>query len=187
MIKAGQLSKGMFILVKDAPYEVTEREFVYPGKGTAFIRAKLKNMKTGQVLKQVIKSQEQVEDIEVTELECQFLYSDGETLHFMNSETYEQFGISAAVLDDKAKYLKEGDTYELVMWEDEPLNIKLPFKMKYAVTQAEDAVKGDTVTGATKTVEVETGLTVKVPLFIKEGDNIIVNTETGEYVERTNN
>ena len=186
MIKAGQLSKGVFILVKGEPYEVTEREFVNPGKGSAFVRVKLKNMKSGQVLKQTIKTQDQVEDIEVTEMECQYLFSDGENLHFMNSETYEQFGIPAAVLEDKSQFLKEGETYELVMWEDRPLDIMLPYKVKYTVTQAEEAVKGDTVTGATKTVEVETGLTVKVPLFIKEGDNILVNTETGEYVERVN-
>jgi elongation factor P len=186
MIKAGAIDKGMVLLIKDDPYAVAEREFVNPGKGSAFVRLKLKNLKTGQVLKQVLKSQESVEEIEVEDRECQFLYSDGEQFHFMDSENYEQFGIPLAGFEEIAYFLKEGEHFKIVVWDGTPIDIKLPYKMAFAVTQAEEALKGDTVTGGTKPVTIETGLVVKVPLFIKEGDRILINTETKEYVERVN-
>jgi len=186
MIKAGQLSKGMFILFKDDPYLVAEREFVNPGKGSAFVRVKLKNVKTGQVMRETIKSQEQVEDIIVENRDAQYLYEDGEAYHFMDSETFEQFTIPITGLEDRKSYMKEGEVYQIVDWEGKPLDIVLPFKMVFEVTRAEDAVKGDTVSGTTKLVAIETGAEIKVPIFIKEGDKILVNTESGEYVERVN-
>ena len=104
----------------------------------------------------------------------------------MDTETYEQYTVPITGFEEKKNLMKEGDIYEVVMWETTPLDIKVPLKEVYLVTGAEDAVKGDTVTGATKTVTVETGLQVKVPIFIKEGDRILVNTESGEYLERVN-
>ncbi len=186
MIKAGSLEKGMAILIKGEPYVIVEREFVNPGKGSAFVRTKLKNPTTGQVLRETMKSQDQVEEIVVEDKDCQYLYADDENYHFMDLETYEQFEIPVPTFEDYRFLMKEGETYTLVMWEHRPLDIKLPYKVVYTVTKAEDAVKGDTVTGATKVVEVETGLKVKVPIFIKEGEKILVNTETKEYVERVN-
>lgn len=186
MIRAGALEKGMALLIKGDPYVIVEREFVNPGKGSAFVRLKLKNPNTGQVLRETMKSQDQVEDIVVEDKDSQYLYADGENYHFMDLETYEQFEIPMASFVDYNLLMKEGDTFTLVMWEHRPLEIKLPYKVIYTVTQAEEAVKGDTVTGATKIVEVETGLKVKVPIFIKEGERILVNTETKEYVERVN-
>lgn len=186
MIKASSIDKGMCILIKEDPYVVTEREFVNPGKGSAFVRLKLKNLKNGLVLKQVFKSHESVEEIGVEDRECQFLYSDGEKLHFMDNETFEQFGIPIDGYEDTSLFLKEGESFKIVMWESDPIDIKIPFKMIFTVTEAEDAIKGDTVTGATKPVKVETGLVVKVPIFIKEGEKIMINTETKEYVERVN-
>ncbi len=186
MIKAGGIDKGMFILVKGEPHVVTEREFVKPGKGQAFVRVKLKNIRTGLVQRPVIKSHETVEDITVEDQSAQFLYADDAAFNFMDTETYEQFTVPAAGFESKRNYMKEGDTYELVMWESKPLDIKLPLKEVYTVSAAEDAVKGDTVTGASKTVTCETGLEVKVPIFIKTGDKVLVNTETGDYVERVN-
>jgi elongation factor P len=186
MIKAGALEKGMAILIKGEPYIVTEREFVNPGKGSAFTRAKLKNPTTGKVLRETFKTQDQVEDILVEDMDCQYLYSDGEQYHFMNLENYEQFTVPVQGFEEYQDLMKEGDTYTLVVWDERPLDIKLPFKIVYTVTKAEEAVKGDTVTGATKTVEVETGMKVKVPIFIKEGEKILVNTESKEYVERVN-
>jgi len=180
------LEKGMALLIKGEPYVIVEREFVNPGKGSAFVRLKLKNPNTGQVLRETMKSQDQVEDIVVEDKDSQYLYADGENYHFMDLDTYEQFEIPMASFEDYNLLMKEGDTYTLVMWESRPLEIKLPYKVIYKVTQAEEAVKGDTVTGATKIVEVETGLKVKVPIFIKEGERILVNTETKEYVERVN-
>lgn len=186
MIKAGGIDKGMCILIKADPYLVSEREFVNPGKGSAFVRLKLKNLKTGQVLRQVMKTQDNVEEIAVEEKECQFLYADAEGYHFMFNDTYDQFHIPVAGFEEQGLFMKEGDSYKVVMWENEPIDIKLPYKMIFTVTQAEDAVRGDTVTGATKVVTLETGLTVRVPIFIKQGEKVMINTETKEYVERVN-
>ncbi|RKX78071.1 MAG: elongation factor P [Spirochaetes bacterium] len=186
MIKAGSIEKGMVLRIKDEPYSVTEREFVNPGKGSAFVRLKLKNLRTGAVLKEVIKTQDSVEEIDVEDRECQYLYSDGNVYHFMDNETFEQFGIPVKEFQDLELLMKEGDVYTVVMWEDSPIDIKLPYKIVYMVKEAQEGLKGDTVSGATKIVKTETGLEVKVPLFIKEGDKILVNTESREYVERVN-
>ncbi len=186
MIKGGAIEKGMYILFKGDPYLVAEREFVNPGKGAAFTRCKLKNAKNGSVLRETIKTSDNVETADVYDRDGQYLYSDGTTHHFMDIETYEQFEIPEEVLSETSKYLKEGDQYRIIMWDSEPIDVIIPMKIVYTVTDAPDAIKGDTVTGATKTVVVETGLSVQVPIFIKTGDKIRVNTESGEYVERVN-
>ena len=186
MIKAGSISKGVFLLIKETPYQVIEREFVNPGKGSAFVRLKLKNLLTGQVLKQVNKSQETLEDIEVENKKAQYLYADADYYHFMDSQTYEQKAIPKKGLEEKDYFLKEGEEFQLSIWDDKPMDILIPYKMVFTVSEAEHALKGDTVSGATKPVTIETGLTVKVPLFIKKGDKILINTETREYVERVN-
>jgi elongation factor P len=186
VIKAGSIDKGTTILMKGDPYLVAEREFVNPGKGSAFVRLKLKNLKTGQVLKEVLKSQETVEEVEVIDRDSQFLYSDGEGYHFMDTETFDQYVVPVEDFEDTGLFMKEGETYKVIFWEDAPIDIKIPYKVVFTVTEAEEGVKGDTVTGATKTVRVETGLEVKVPIFIKQGEKILVNTESREYVERVN-
>lgn len=186
MIKAGAIDKGICILVKNEPYVVVEREFVNPGKGSAFTRIKLKNLMTGQVLKQVLKTQETVEEVEVIDRKSQYLYGDGEGFHFMDAETYEQYIVPIEGFEEKGLLMKEGETYEAVFWEETPIDIKIPYKVVYTVVEAGEGIKGDTVTGATKTVKLETGLEVKVPLFIKEGEKVLINTETKEYVERVN-
>jgi elongation factor P len=186
MIRAGAISKGVFLLVKDEPYVVVEREFVNPGKGSAFVRLKLKSLITGQVLKQVNKSQENLEDINVEAREVQFLYADGEQFHFMDLQTYEQFTMPIAGHEDRQPFMLEGETVQLSFWDEKPIDILLPYKVVLTVTEAGEGLKGDTVSGATKQVTMETGLVVKVPLFIKAGDKILVNSETREYVERVN-
>ena len=186
MIKAGAIDKGMCLLVKGEPHSVAEREFVNPGKGSAFVRLKLKNLRTGLVLRETLKSNEQVDEADVFERPAQFLYADDSGYHFMDAESYEQFIIDPDGLEEKGKFLKEGDSYTIVMWESTPIDISIPLKMVFTVTTAPEALRGDTVTGATKSVEVETGLQVRVPIFIKEGEKILVNTESGEYVERVN-
>ncbi len=185
MVKAGQISKGMFLKVKNEPVLVADREFVNPGKGSSFVRLKLKSLKTGLVKRVTVKSHEMVEDIIVEYNEAQFLYSDADSYHFMDNETYEQFAVDTEGLEDRKKYLKEGDVFQLMVWEDRPIDIVLPKKMAFKVTHAEHAIRGDTVSGTTKPVTIETGIQIKVPIFIKQGDKILVNTETGEYVERT--
>ncbi|KGE71709.1 elongation factor P [Spirochaeta lutea] len=186
MIKGGQISKGMCLIMKGAPYLVVEREFVNPGKGAAFSRLKLKNLKDGSVLKETVKSNDNVEEADVHEKNAQYMYADGEVLHFMDNDTYDQFEVPVQGMEDKTPYLREGDSYKIVFWEANAIDIILPMKMVFVVTEAPEAIKGDTVTGATKLVTCETGLQVKCPIFIKEGEKIMVNTETGDYVERVN-
>lgn len=186
MIKAGQIEKGMALLMKGQPFVVVEREFVNPGKGSAFVRAKLKSPATGQVLRETIKTQDTVEDIVVDDKDCQYLYNDGEMYYFMDNETFDQFEIPMKSFEDYQYLMKDGETYRISFWEERPLDIVIPFKVIYEVAEAQDAVKGDTVNGASKVIVTETGLKVKVPIFIKQGERILVNTETKEYIERVN-
>lgn len=186
MIKAGAIAKGTYLLEKNEPYVVNEREFVNPGKGSAFVRLKLKNLRSGAVLKVTHKSQDNCEEIDVDEIESQFLYSDGASYHFMDSSTFDQFEVPVLGHEDAQYYMLEGETFKLTRWNDETLDIRLPPKKDLIVTEAEEGVKGDTVTGATKYVITETNLKVKVPIFIKQGEKIRVSVETGEYQERIN-
>jgi elongation factor P len=133
-----------------------------------------------------MKSPEQVEEAEVTERDAQFLYADDEAYHFMDTETFEQFEIQREGMEDRGRYMREGDSYTLQFFEGRAIDIEIPYKLVYEVVESPEAVRGDTVSGATKTVTLETGLQVKVPIFIKTGDKVRVNTESGEYVERVN-
>lgn len=185
-IKAGGLEKGMFILEKNTPYLVVAREFVNPGKGSSFVRIKLKDQRSGAALKLTHKSQDNIEEIHVEEQNCQYLYSDGENYVFMNNDTFDQFEVACEALEEEKWFLIEGDIYKIVRWEEETLGVKFPPKMDMVVTEAFDGVKGDTVQGASKIVKVGTGLEVKVPIFIKQGETIRINTDTKEYQERIN-
>lgn len=187
MIRGGEINIGTCLLINGNPHIVVERDFVSPGKGSAFARVKAKNLKSGNVITQTIKTADSVEDAQVDLVDCQFQYTDGENFNFMNNESFEQFGVSIKAHEDKQPYLKEGETYTLVMWEGEAIDIKIPFKMIFTVVESENYIRGDTVSGATKPVTTETGLVVRVPLFIKQGERIMVNTETNDYVERVNN
>ena len=186
MIKAGQIDKGTALLIKGAPFICVEREFVNPGKGSAFVRLKLKSPTTGQVLQETIKSQDTVEDINVEMMDYQYMYNDGENFHMMNVDTYDQFEVPMANFDGYELLMKDGETYRCTVYNDEILDIQIPSKVVYLVAEAEEAIKGDTVQGATKFVTTETGLRVRVPIFIKQGEKIRVNTETKEYLERVN-
>ena len=186
MIKAGQIDKGMGLLIKGAPFICVEREFVNPGKGSAFVRLKLKSPTTGQTLQETIKSQDTVEDINVVDHNYQYSYSDGEFFHMMDEETYEDVTVPMATFEDYQLLMKEGESYRCTTYNDEILDIQIPSKVVYLVAEAEEAIKGDTVQGATKYVTTETGLRVRVPIFIKQGEKIRVNTETKEYLERVN-
>lgn len=185
-MKAGALEKGLFILEKGAPYEVVEREFVNPGKGSSFVRLKLKNLLNASVLKITHKSQDHIEEIDVRSLPSQYLYRDGESYHLMSNEDYEQYTVPVEGFESKQFFMKEGESYPVVFWGERCLDIELPIKVDLVVTEAEEAARGDTVSGVTKMVKVETGFQVKVPSFIKEGDKIRINTETREYQERIN-
>jgi elongation factor P len=186
MIRGGDIVKGSCLLQKGQPYLVIEREFHNPGKGTAIARIKMKSIKDGSVLSLTIPTQQEVEDAVVDTRTCQYQYADQDHFHFMDNETYDQYEVPVSEMEEKKYYLKEGDPYELIIWEGSVIDIKIPYKVVFTVAESENYVKGDTVSGATKPVVTETGLTVRVPLFIKQGERILVNTETNEYVERVN-
>jgi elongation factor P len=186
MIRGGDIAKGSVLLINSHPHIVVDREFVNPGKGAAFARVKAKNMRNGNVVTQTIKTQDEVEDAQVDLIDCQYQYSDAENYIFMNNESFEQYFIPFPGHEDKKFYLQEGETYSILFYEGEAIDIKVPYKMIFTVTESENYVRGDTVSGATKPVVCETGLVVRVPLFIKQGEKILVNTETNEYQERVN-
>jgi elongation factor P len=186
MIKAGAIDKGMCLFMKNAPYIVVEREFVNPGKGSAFVRLKLKSLTTGQTLQETVRTNDSVEEASVADRNAQFMYADESDYHFMDTENYEQFAVPREGMEDKQFYLQEGHTYYVTEWEGKVIDVKIPYKIVLKVTEAHEALKGDTVSGATKTVVLETGLSVRVPIFIKQGEKVMINTETNEYVERVN-
>ena len=186
MVRGGEINIGTCLLINGVPHIVVERDFVSPGKGSAFARVKVKSLKTGNLVTQTIKTADFVEDAQVDLTDCQYQYSDGENYIFMNNESFEQFGIAISTHEDKKPYLREGETYTIVMWEGEAIDIKIPYKMVFTVAESENYVRGDTVSGATKPVTTDTGLVVRVPLFIKQGEKILVNTESNDYVERVN-
>ena len=187
MIKGTDITKGTCLLQKGQPYLVVEREFHNPGKGTSVARIKMKSIKDGSVLSLTIPTQQEVEDAQVDIHSCQYQYADQDSYHFMDNENYEQYEVSISENPDKKFYLKDGDAYELTIWEGKVIDIRIPYKVVFTVAESENYVKGDTVSGATKPIVTETGLTIRVPLFIKQGEKILVNTETNEYVERVNN
>ncbi|MDR1315986.1 MAG: elongation factor P [Spirochaetales bacterium] len=186
MIRGGDIAKGSCLLQKGQPYLVVEREFHNPGKGTAIARIKMKSIKDGSVLTMTIPTQQEVEDAVVDMHSCQFQYSDQDHFHFMDNDSFDQFEVPIAEMEEKKYYLKEGEIYELTIWEGSVIDIKIPTKMVFTVAESENYVKGDTVSGATKPIVTETGLTVRVPLFIKQDERILVNTDSNEYVERVN-
>ena len=186
MIRGGDIVRGSCLLQKGQPFIVVDREFHTPGKGTAVARIKMKSIKDGSVLSLTVPTQQEVEDAQVELRTCQYQYSDQDNYHFMDNESYEQYEVLISEMEDKKYYLKEGDPYDLTIWEGKVIDIKIPYKVVFTVAESENYVKGDTVSGATKPITTETGLVVRVPLFIKQDEKILVNTETNEYVERVN-
>ncbi len=186
MIRGGEISKGICLLFKGQPYLVVEREFYNPGKGNAFTKVKMKSLRDGSVLSQTIMTQTEVEIAHVDTHSCQYQYSDQDNFHFMDNQTFDQYEVPISSMEDKKYYIKEGETYDLVFFENEVIDIRVPLKMVFIVAESENYIRGDTVSGATKPIVTDTGLTVRVPLFIKQDEKILVNTETNEYVERVN-
>ncbi|MGB9637219.1 MAG: elongation factor P [Microgenomates group bacterium] len=183
-ILTSDLKKGLCIMFRGTPHIVVDKTFVSPGKGSAFYRTKLKNIKTGNVLEFTFKSGEKLEEAPVEVNELQYLYTEGETLNFVNPRTYEQFTLPKEMAGGFFPLMKEGEVYQVYVLDNQAIALRPPLKVILKVTHAEAGAKGNTVTGATKEVEVETGYKVLVPLFIKEGDTISINVESGQYVER---
>lgn len=183
-ITTAQFRKGMFVEFKGEPHQIVEFQHVNPGKGSAFVRTRLKSLKTGKVQDFTFKSGETVTEIPINTREMQYLYKEGDKYVFMDNFNYEQVQISESILSDYVKFLKQNETYQVLVSDDEGVGIRFPKKVRLVVTQAEEGARGDTVAGAGKIVTLETGLKVTVPLFIKEGDTIAIDTETGQYLER---
>lgn len=183
-VNAGNLKKGEFVRHEGAVWQVQRADFYSPGKGSALMKARIKNLLTGKNLDYAYKSNEQVETLEVESIEMQYLYKDAENLYFMDERTYNQFSVPTTVAGNIARFFKEGEKMYVYMYDDKPLTIRPPMSVRLKVTEAEDAAKGDTVSGAKKSVTVETGASVLVPIFVKIGETISINPETGEYTGR---
>jgi len=184
MIDVNDLRKGVVFEEDGQLYKVFEYSHNKPGRGSATIRVKARNLRTGSNIEKTWNSGMRVQDVRLDYHNVQFLYKDGDNYIFMDQETYEQPALPSEVLGDSAAYLKEGMEVKLTFYGSEALDVELPTAVDLAVTQAEVAVRGDTATGVNKTVTTETGLQVQVPAFVNQGDTIRVDTRTGEYVTR---
>lgn len=183
-IDTSQFRNGLKVEIDGEPFTMTYFQHVKPGKGGAFVRTKIKNLRTGRVLERTFRSGERLEEADVTESHMQYLYQDGDSLVFMDNQTYDQTPFTVEQVGDARKWLKENLEVEVLFWKGRPINIEIPSFIEYVITQCDPGVKGDTAQGATKPATLETGAVVQVPLFVKEGERIRVDTRTGEYVER---
>ena len=176
---------GLKIMIDGDPCAIIENEFVKPGKGQAFVRAKIRNLKSGRVVERTYKSGESVEAADVMDVNLQYLYADGEFWHFMDPKSYEQLAASAEAVGDAVKWLKEQDTCEVTLWNGTPLAVTPPNFVMLTVTDTDPGLRGDTSGGGGKPARLETGAVVRVPLFIEIGETLKIDTRTGEYVGRS--
>lgn len=184
MIPVTQLRKGVTFQVDDQLWKVLEYDHYKPGRGGALIRTRLRNLRTGATVNRTFLSGDRVQDIRLESQTVQYLYTDGDLYHFMNTETYEQPALRKEVLEDVIPYLKEGITLDIAMYEGEPIDIQLPITVDLKVVDAPPGYAGDTATNANKEVILETGMKLQVPLFVNAGDTVRVDTRTGEYLTR---
>jgi len=183
-VDTSQFRNGLKIELDGEPYTIIFFQHVKPGKGGAFVRTKVKNLRNGKVLDRTFRSGEKVDEADVTERRMQYLYQDGEALVFMDNESFEQTPFTAEQVGDSRKYLKENLDVDVLFWRGKPINIELPAFIEAIITRCDPGLKGDTASGSTKPATIETGAVVQVPLFVKEGERIRVDTRTGVYVER---
>lgn len=179
-----EFRSGLKVMMDGDPCSIIENEFVKPGKGQAFNRVKLRNLKTGRVLERTFKSGESLPAADIVEVEMQYLYNDGEHWHFMVPKTYEQHAANETAVSDAKKWLKEQDMCTVTMWNGAPLNVDPPNFVVLKIIQTDPGVRGDTASGGSKPAKLETGATVRVPLFINEGETIKIDTRKGEYISR---
>ncbi|MCB2227556.1 MAG: elongation factor P [Desulfarculaceae bacterium] len=184
MYSTAEFRRGLKIEIDGKPYTIVEFQHVKPGKGGAFVRTKLKNLETGQVLEQTFRSGAKVGIPDLEENHTQFLYQDGDQYVFMDNDTYDQLFIVEEYLGDAVNFFKPNIEVSVLFFNGKPIGVDLPITVELEVTETEPGVKGDTATGATKIATLESGLTVQVPLFIEEGDVLKIDTRTGEYLER---
>jgi len=184
MISAGDFRNGLTFEMEGQLCQVIEFQHVKPGKGAAFVRAKIKNIITGSTVERTFNPNDKFEKARVDKREMQYLYSDGELFYFMDTETYEQMPISRNQLGDALKYVKENDTVEVLLYKGKVFGIEPPFFVVLEIIETEPGYAGNTAQGANKPATVETGAVIKVPLFVNIGDKVRVDTRTGEYMER---
>ncbi len=175
---------GLKLLIDGDPYTVLENEYVKPGKGQAFNRVRLRNLKTGRVLERTFKSGDTCEGADVVDLELQYLYNDGEFWHFMNPATFEQIQASRTACEDAAKWIKGEETCKILFFNGLPLSVTPPNFAILVITETDPGLRGDTSGGGGKPATLETGAVVRVPLFVQQGELVKVDTRTGEYLSR---
>lgn len=183
-ININEIKNGMTIIIDGKLCLIEEFQHVKPGKGSAFMKMKLRNLRTGALVEETYNTNIKIERARVERLPMQYLYNDGSNYVFMNNETYEQLELSEDKLADQVKFLKEGLELSITMYEGEILGVQLPEKIEYEVIETTEAVKGNTTNNAQKDATIETGYTVKVPLFINQGEKIIISTADGKYAGR---
>lgn len=178
------LKKGTIFKYNDVPYRVVEYGQKVMGRGGSIVNVRIKSLTDGSVLDKTFKGSEQLDQANVAHINVNYLYSDNDYMHFMDNETYEQFELKLSELENESKYLKEGDQVQILLYDSQPISLELPNSVSLKVTYTESVVKGDTATNIMKDATLETGLNIKVPPFIKEGDIIKLDTRNGTYVER---
>lgn len=184
MFNVNDIKNGMTIKYEGNIYQVVEFQHVKPGKGSAFVRTKLKNLRTGATTEITFNAGVKIETAHVEKQNMQFLYSQGDTYYFMNMQTFDQIELNKSSLGDDVKFLKENLEVIISFYEGEVMGVILPDKIEYLITKSDPGVKGNTTSTAMKDAELETGMVVKVPMFISEGERIIVSTSDGKYVSR---
>lgn len=184
MISAGDFRNGITIELDNNIYQIIEFQHVKPGKGAAFVRTKLKNIKSGGVVEKTFRPTEKCPQARIDRADMQYLYSDGDLFHFMDVETYEQIALDADAIGDALKFVKENEMVKMCSHNGNVFAVEPPLFVELKITDTEPGFKGDTATGATKPAVVETGATVYVPLFVEQDDVIKIDTRTGEYLSR---
>ena len=184
MVSAGDFRNGITLEIDGEVFQVVEFQHVKPGKGAAFVRTKMRNIKSGGVVDKTFRPTDKYPQAHIERSDMQYLYSDGDMFHFMNVESYDQTALSAEQIGDALKFVKENDMVKMLSHQGQVFSVEPPLFVELVITETEPGFKGDTATGATKPAVVETGATVYVPLFVELGDKISIDTRTGEYMKR---
>jgi elongation factor P len=179
-----EFKSGLKIIIDGDPYSIVENEMVKPGKGQAFNRVRVRNLKTGRTIERTWKSGDSVESADVVDMDMQYLYNDGDFYHFMVPENFEQHAAGATAIGDNIKWLKDGIVCIVTLWNGVPLQVLPPPHIDLKVIETDPGMRGDTATGGQKPAKLETGAVVRVPLFISEGEILRIDTRTGEYISR---
>jgi elongation factor P len=186
MISTSDFRNGLVVESDKGLMEIVEFQHVKPGKGPAFVRTKFKYLLTGRVIEKTFRSGEKFEEARVEEATWQYLYFDGDLYHFMHPDTYDQLEVGKDVVGDKSRWMKDNSNVNLLFHKGKPIDLKLPLSVVLEITKSDPGVQGDRSSGATKPATLETGATIQVPLFLEEGQNVKVDTRSGEYLERVN-